>query len=728
MKKIITLLFMLVSGLALSQTLDQKLLIIRNDGTVGGQLSVAYQVKGTGLPAANTLGSATVDVSFNNTKLTYVNASNWGFGIPQGYGSQVTNNSTSLRIGVTGSGVFPGGGAGFDVLSTYSTWVQLNFTILDSTVAPSLSIAPASNAIGLFKNHSNNPQTNVITNQTLSAPVLSVRSTISGNAGIAGAVLNYNDGGPLNVIADGTGAYSFTVPYGWSGYVLPVLTGYTFTPALIVYANVKADKTGQNYIASVILSVTIDQQLLVIRNDGTVGGQFNVAYQVKGTNLTTANTLGSATADVLFNNTKLNFLNATNWAFGVLQGYASQVTNNSTFIRVGVTSAGVFPGGAAGIDLTGSYNTWVTLNFTILDSTVAQVLSIAPGTNAIGLFQIHSNNPQTNIVSNQPLSAPVFSPLPIISGNTGTSGVTLSYTDGSAKFVVSDLSGAYSFSVSSGWSGTITPSKTGFVFNPVAKIYSNVLADQPAQNYVATPFVTVNVKVLLQGPYNGSGAMTTSLNTLGLIPLSSETAYASATYGYSVNNLITIPNSGIVDWIFIELRDSATTAKSTIIKKRAGFLLSNGMVVDTDGVSMLNFPATAVGNYYIIIRHRNHIAVMSAAPVPLNSATLLYDFTTAQSNAYGSNPMAALTGGVFGMISGDGNADGTVDYTNDIIAQWSPFFGLNGYYNGDYNLNGTVDYTGDILTSWAPNFGISGFVPAVQTSKGINFNTSKITK
>jgi hypothetical protein len=119
---------------------------------------------------------------------------------------------------------------------------------------------------------------------------------------------------------------------------------------------------------------------------------------------------------------------------------------------------------------------------------------------------------------------------------------------------------------------------------------------------------------------------------------------------------------------------------------------------------------------------------MSAAPVPLNSATLLYDFTTAQSNAYGSNPMAALTGGVFGMISGDGNADGTVDYTNDIIAQWSPFFGLNGYYNGDYNLNGTVDYTGDILTSWAPNFGISGFVPAVQTSKGINFNTSKITK
>jgi hypothetical protein len=214
MKKFITLLFILISGLALSQTVDQKLLIIRNDGTNGGQLSVAYQVKGTGLPAANTLGSATVDVLFNNTKLTYVNATNWGFGIPQGYGAQVTNNTTSVRIGVTGSGVFPGGGAGFDVLSTYSTWMQLNFTILDSSVAPSLSIAPASNAIGLFQNHSNNPQTNVITNQTLSAPLLSVRSTISGNAGIAGAVLNYNDGGSKNVVADGTGAYSFTVPYG----------------------------------------------------------------------------------------------------------------------------------------------------------------------------------------------------------------------------------------------------------------------------------------------------------------------------------------------------------------------------------------------------------------------------------------------------------------------------------------------------------------------------------
>ena len=74
-----------------------------------------------------------------------------------------------------------------------------------------------------------------------------------------------------------------------------------------------------------------------------------------------------------------------------------------------------------------------------------------------------------------------------ISGNAGIGGVTLSYTDGTPKAATADGAGLYSFMVPSGWSGTITPSKTGYTFSPGSKSYTNVLANQTAQNYTAIP-------------------------------------------------------------------------------------------------------------------------------------------------------------------------------------------------------------------------------------------------
>jgi len=71
-----------------------------------------------------------------------------------------------------------------------------------------------------------------------------------------------------------------------------------------------------------------------------------------------------------------------------------------------------------------------------------------------------------------------------ISGNAGVSGATITYTGGSTT---SDASGNYSIFVSSGWSGTVTPSKSGYSFSPPNRSYSNVMADQTGQNYTATP-------------------------------------------------------------------------------------------------------------------------------------------------------------------------------------------------------------------------------------------------
>ena len=82
------------------------------------------------------------------------------------------------------------------------------------------------------------------------------------------------------------------------------------------------------------------------------------------------------------------------------------------------------------------------------------------------------------------------SPTFTISGNAGVASATLTYTGGSTT---ANGSGDYSFSVSSGWSGTVTPSKAGYTFAPVSKTYTNVVSNQPNQNYIATALATYTI-------------------------------------------------------------------------------------------------------------------------------------------------------------------------------------------------------------------------------------------
>ena len=73
-----------------------------------------------------------------------------------------------------------------------------------------------------------------------------------------------------------------------------------------------------------------------------------------------------------------------------------------------------------------------------------------------------------------------------VSGSVGVAGATLSYDDGTPKTATADSSGNYSFTVSYNWSGTVTPTKAGTTFTPANKVYSSVLSNQTAQDYLAT--------------------------------------------------------------------------------------------------------------------------------------------------------------------------------------------------------------------------------------------------
>ncbi len=209
--------------------------------------------------------------------------------------------------------------------------------------------------------------------------------------------------------------------------------------------------------------------------------------------------------------------------------------------------------------------------------------------------------------------------------------------------------------------------------------------------------VCANAKVLLQGPCT-AGVMSTALYTAGSIPLNQP--YNAAPWNHTgTESVISVP-VGVVDWVLVELRTDP--AASTKVATRAAFIKSDGSVVDLDGVSPVAFPSFSSGNYYIVLRHRNHLAAMSASTVTLDIASALYDFTTGLGQFYGGDAKD-LGGGVYGLWSGDVTGNGQLKYSgsgNDRAPILTRIGGtdltatLSGYYNEDVNMNGQVKYSG----------------------------------
>lgn len=248
------------------------------------------------------------------------------------------------------------------------------------------------------------------------------------------------------------------------------------------------------------------------------------------------------------------------------------------------------------------------------------------------------------------------------------------------------------------WSGGSYINSTGF-FNPnglAAGSYnvtytagtSGCTSDQTHQITVAPCSVSGRFKVYLGGPYLGIGLMAVKLRQNSLVPL--QQPYNTAPWYYNGTETATLLPSNVVDWVLVELRDA--TDNNIIRAQAAGLLLNNGGIVNANNYADLTFWGVDAGNYYVVIRHRNHLAVMSASPISLPNTTL-YDFTTALNTVYGTNQMYAMptTGGgtVYGMYPGDVDANGlvTVSDYNLYVPQTSA---TNVYQTGDINLDRAI--------------------------------------
>ena len=188
------------------------------------------------------------------------------------------------------------------------------------------------------------------------------------------------------------------------------------------------------------------------------------------------------------------------------------------------------------------------------------------------------------------------------------------------------------------------------------------------------------LKVFLEGPYDAaSDVMTTALKTAGSIPTTSP-------YTEDARTVSSIP-ADITDWVLVQLR---SVSDGAAVYSHSAFLRSDGRLVADNGTTTDVPLAVDAGDYFVVVKHRNHIAVMSNNTHTLStSSSSLYDFTTALSQ-YEGGAAALLETGVYGMFSGNAdNSNNSVD-ANDRAAAWNNR-NSTGYQDSDCTLSGTVD-------------------------------------
>lgn len=217
----------------------------------------------------------------------------------------------------------------------------------------------------------------------------------------------------------------------------------------------------------------------------------------------------------------------------------------------------------------------------------------------------------------------------------------------------------------------------------------------------------MDLTVWLEGAFNGTQM---NANVTGFIPLNQPFNVSPWNYP-GTESLLSVPPD-MVDWILVEIRDANTASEatpSTLVKRKAGLLRTDGKIVDLDGVSDLRMAFDYSQNVYIVLRQRNHLAIMSSGSPTLNEGIFSYDFTSGPEQVYGGVAgYQNLLPGVWGMASGDGNRDGLVNQQD--VDKWKSDAGTSGYLDADFNLDSQTDNS-DKNEHWIDNENKSSQVP-----------------
>ena len=152
------------------------------------------------------------------------------------------------------------------------------------------------------------------------------------------------------------------------------------------------------------------------------------------------------------------------------------------------------------------------------------------------------------------------------------------------------------------WTDVLDSSITKINLNGTLKSTIISLRSSPigiSANNPATLPVSAQLKIFIEGPYD-------SVNNNMITDIA---AYIPIVSPYLVDDrIIEIIPTDIVDWILVELRE---TRNGPAIASKSALLHKDGRIVADDGTNSIIKISADAAPYYVVIKHRNHLPVIS---------------------------------------------------------------------------------------------------------------------
>lgn len=363
--------------------------------------------------------------------------------------------------------------------------------------------------------------------------------------------------------------------------------------------------------------------------------------------------------------------------------------------------------------------------------------------------------------------------IPVITSNSGGATATLDLREDTFTTVTTvtatdgDATDTLTYSISGGTdaadftidpvTGVLTFASTPHFATPqdsdTNNSYEVIVQVSDGQGGIDTQTLTINilpgylklqVRGFLQGAFNSTTSlMRDTLRTKTLIPTTQPYGTLLSYTGTETLDpalLTTTGNNAIIDWVMVEFRDAATPHVTPY--RFAAVIQSDGDVVNpTTGSNTFDINAIPDGNYFISLRHRNHLGVTTAAPIAFDYvSTKLVDFTLPATLTMGTDAQIS-SGTVNLMWVGDINQDDSAiangpdnDLSNllggVITASNNPKYNTNymysGYRSSDLNMDGFSIFAGPnndtnilignvlmhpVNTTYSSNYVVRGTIP-----------------
>ena len=174
-----------------------------------------------------------------------------------------------------------------------------------------------------------------------------------------------------------------------------------------------------------------------------------------------------------------------------------------------------------------------------------------------------------------------------------------------------------------------------------------------------------------------------------------------------------------MDWVFVELR--AKNDSTQVVQTVSALVQRDGDVVSaTDGTSALTFTGLTNTAYFVSVKHRNHLGVMTNGAITMTTVGTLVDFTIMDSTQVWNRPAIpnlnydgvemnkTVLPGKKALWAGNAVMDFRLKYDgantdltkplNEVLVDFSAStYNFNngfGYKLGDINMDGKVKYAG----------------------------------